>query len=141
MAPSGATFPATLPILDGKNWNRWKVQMKAILGYQEVDEIIEIDYSNLEEEATDEQKRVYKENKKKDCKALCLLHQCVDEVHFEKIFAATNSKEAWMIPEISCGVVLISRFMSHPRYSDMVAAKRILRYLKGTIDYGILFPQ
>lgn len=44
-------------------------------------------------------------------------------------------------PDISFGVGLISRFMDDPRHSHLVAAKRILRYLKGTIDFGILFPK
>ena len=43
-------------------------------------------------------------------------------------------------PEISYGVGLVSRFMSNPKQSHLAAAKRILRYLKGTLDYGILFP-
>lgn len=34
-------------------------------------------------------------------------------------------------PDISFGVCLVSRFMSDPRVSHMVAAKRIQRYLKG----------
>ncbi|XP_019460063.1 PREDICTED: uncharacterized protein LOC109359822 [Lupinus angustifolius] len=34
-------FPANLPILDEKNWNRWRIQMSAIMGFQEVSEIVE----------------------------------------------------------------------------------------------------
>ena len=30
--------------------------------------------------------------------------------------------------------------MQKPKVSHLAAAKRILRYLKGTFDYGILFP-
>ncbi|XP_019451702.1 PREDICTED: uncharacterized protein LOC109353795 [Lupinus angustifolius] len=44
------------------------------------------------------------------------------------------------IPEISYGVGLISQFMSDPRQSQMTAAKRVLRYLKKTLDFGLLFP-
>ncbi|XP_047158697.1 uncharacterized mitochondrial protein AtMg00810-like [Vigna umbellata] len=43
-------------------------------------------------------------------------------------------------PDLMFGVGLISRFMSNPKISHMAAAKRILRYVKGTADYGILFP-
>ena len=43
-------------------------------------------------------------------------------------------------PEISYGFGLVSRFMSNPKQSHLAAAKRILRYLKGTLNYGILFP-
>lgn len=42
-------------------------------------------------------------------------------------------------PDIAYGVGLISRFMEHPRVSHLLAAKRILRYIKGTLDYGALF--
>lgn len=44
-------------------------------------------------------------------------------------------------PDITFGVGLISRFMSDPRANHMIAAKRILRYLKGTADFGLLFPR
>ncbi|XP_019427142.1 PREDICTED: uncharacterized protein LOC109335462 [Lupinus angustifolius] len=44
------------------------------------------------------------------------------------------------IPEISYGVCLISRFMSKIKQTHLVLTNRILRYLKGTINCGILFP-
>ncbi|XP_019427161.1 PREDICTED: uncharacterized protein LOC109335483 [Lupinus angustifolius] len=46
-----------------------------------------------------EQKKIYKENKRKDCKAMFLLQQCVNEVYFEKISGVENSKETWLILE------------------------------------------
>ena len=42
--------------------------------------------------------------------------------------------------DISYGVGLLSRFMGNPRAPHMTAAKHILRYLKGTSDFGLLFP-
>ncbi|XP_058777194.1 uncharacterized mitochondrial protein AtMg00810-like [Vicia villosa] len=44
-------------------------------------------------------------------------------------------------PDIGFGVGLVSRYMSEPRVSHMNAARRILRYLKGSINCGILFRQ
>ncbi|WVZ20115.1 hypothetical protein V8G54_007437 [Vigna mungo] len=44
-------------------------------------------------------------------------------------------------PDISYGVGLLSRFMNEPRTSHMAAAKHVLRYLKGTSSYGLLFPK
>ena len=35
---------------------------------------------------------------------------------------------------------LLSRFMGNPRAPHMTATKHILRYLKGTSDFGLLFP-
>ncbi|XP_019430617.1 PREDICTED: uncharacterized protein LOC109337963 [Lupinus angustifolius] len=46
-------------------------------------------------EATEQQRATFKDAKKKDNKALFLIHQCVDDVHFEKIQNATTAKEAW----------------------------------------------
>lgn len=44
-------------------------------------------------------------------------------------------------PDIDYGMGLISGFMSNPKISHMVAAKRILRYVKGTQSFGLLFPK
>ncbi|XP_045810869.1 secreted RxLR effector protein 161-like [Trifolium pratense] len=43
-------------------------------------------------------------------------------------------------PDICYAVSVISRFMHDPRKPHMIAAKRILRYLKGTLELGLLFP-
>ena len=56
--------------------------MKAILGSQDVSDIVEQGLSALPDGATEEQKAAHKENKMKDCKAMVLFHQCVDEAHF-----------------------------------------------------------
>jgi hypothetical protein len=42
-------------------------------------------------------------------------------------------------PDINYAVGSVSRFMSNPKASHMIAAKRILRYLKGTQDFGLAF--
>lgn len=42
-------------------------------------------------------------------------------------------------PDISFGVGLLSRFMEEPRESHWQAAKRILRYVKGTMNDGIFY--
>ncbi|BAT76833.1 hypothetical protein VIGAN_01489400 [Vigna angularis var. angularis] len=44
-------------------------------------------------------------------------------------------------PDISYGVGLISRYMGDPRQSHLSVAKHILRYLKGTADYGLFYPK
>ncbi|XP_019451831.1 PREDICTED: uncharacterized protein LOC109353929 [Lupinus angustifolius] len=41
----------------------------------------------------------YREASKRDCKAIFFIHQCVDRANFEKISAASCSKEAWEILE------------------------------------------
>ena len=44
-------------------------------------------------------------------------------------------------PDIAYAVGIISRFMSEPRVSHLLAAKRVMRYIKGTLQYDILFPK
>ncbi len=44
-------------------------------------------------------------------------------------------------PDISFAVGRASRFLSQPKESDVVAVKRIFRYLRGTINYGIVYEQ
>ncbi|CAI8605548.1 unnamed protein product [Vicia faba] len=43
-------------------------------------------------------------------------------------------------PDLAYNVGIISRFMQKSKVSHLAAAKRILIYLKETLDYGILFP-
>ncbi|XP_019414595.1 PREDICTED: uncharacterized protein LOC109326358 [Lupinus angustifolius] len=66
MGQNSGNFLANLPILDEKNWNKWRVQMKALMGYQEVDEIVENGFQPFVEGGTEEQRKLHKENKKKD---------------------------------------------------------------------------
>lgn len=42
-------------------------------------------------------------------------------------------------PDIMYSVALISRYMENPTEIHMQAAKRVMRYLKGTTDLGILY--
>jgi len=44
-------------------------------------------------------------------------------------------------PYIAYAVRIISRFMSEPRASHLLVAKRAMKYIKGTLEYGILFPK
>ncbi|GAU36961.1 hypothetical protein TSUD_57390 [Trifolium subterraneum] len=42
--------------------------------------------------------------------------------------------------DLAYSVGIVSRFMQKPKLSHLAAVKRILRYIRGTMDYGILFP-
>lgn len=44
-------------------------------------------------------------------------------------------------PDIMFPVSLVSRFMENPKKSHWEAAKRILRYVKGTLNHGIKYSQ
>ncbi|XP_019417690.1 PREDICTED: uncharacterized protein LOC109328579 [Lupinus angustifolius] len=47
------------------------------------------------ENANEAQWTSYRESKKKDCKALFLIYQCIDGANFERISSAKTTKEAW----------------------------------------------
>jgi hypothetical protein len=42
-------------------------------------------------------------------------------------------------PDIVFAVNYLSRFMQNPSQTHHIAAKRVLRYLKGTLDFGLFF--
>ncbi|XP_066392155.1 uncharacterized mitochondrial protein AtMg00810-like [Miscanthus floridulus] len=44
-------------------------------------------------------------------------------------------------PNIAFAVGYVSRFMEDPRDDHWAAVKRLLRYVKGTVDQGIVFPK
>jgi len=83
---SNGNIATHLPVLDGKkNWDKWVKQMKVIFGFQDVLEIVSNGIEALPENPTDVQRNAPKEAKKKDCKALFYIHQCVDDKVFGKI--------------------------------------------------------
>lgn len=97
IANSGSNLMGNLPIRDGKNWERWCTQMEVVFDYQDVLEIVQNGYPDLGEDPTDAARAVHKESRKRDCKALFLIHQGVDNAHFENIASAKTSKAAWDI--------------------------------------------
>jgi len=42
-------------------------------------------------------------------------------------------------PDLAYAVILLSQFMSKPLESHWNATKNFLRYLQGTVDYGIIY--
>jgi CHAD domain-containing protein len=71
--------------------------MNVIFGFQDVEDLVKNGYNALAADAAEAQQATFREVKKKDCKALFLIHQCVDSANFEKISSATSSKQAWDI--------------------------------------------
>ena len=43
--------------------------------------------------------------------------------------------------DISFAVGFVSRFMEKPRHEHMAAVKHLLRYIAGTIEFGIVYPK
>ena len=46
-----------------------------------------------------------------------------------------------MRPDIVFVVGYVSRFMEDPREDHWATVKRLLRYVKGTVNHGIIFPK
>lgn len=68
--------------------------MEAILGFQDALEVVQRGYTKMVEKMDDDKA---KEVKKRDYKALFIIHQCVDPGNYEKISRAKTAKEAWEI--------------------------------------------
>jgi len=64
----------------------------------------------------------------------------IDETYYKQIVGSLMYITATR-PDIMFGVSFISRFMASPTEVHLQAAKRILRYLKGTINYGIFYKK
>jgi hypothetical protein len=88
-------FPGNLPILVGKNYDNWCKQMKVVFGFQDVWDLVQGGVEPVTSTSTDAQKATFKELKKRDYKALFIIHQCVSPDIFERVGEAQSSKEAW----------------------------------------------
>lgn len=62
----------------------------------------------------------------------------VDETLFKQLVGSLMYLTVTM-PDLMFSVYLISRFMVSPRMSHWLTAKRILKYLKGTISLGFFY--
>ncbi|XP_045802838.1 uncharacterized protein LOC123896506 [Trifolium pratense] len=90
-------FPVNLPVLDGKNYDSWSKQMKVLFNYQDVMDQVTNGVDPLTEGATENQRTQHKELKKKDFKALFIIHQSVSPDIFEKVGDCESAKQAWDI--------------------------------------------
>ncbi|XP_020108580.1 uncharacterized protein LOC109724243 [Ananas comosus] len=90
-----------IPKLVKDNYENWCIQMKALLGSQDLWELVKIGY----QEYTEQEEAAFiiarrndlKDSRKKDKRELFYLYQAVDELTFEKIAEATSSIAAWDI--------------------------------------------
>ena len=87
----------SVSILDEKNYNRWCVQMRVLFDYHELWDVIEGGVSALGDNATEAQWVAHRDKKKKNKKALYLIHQGINAETFEQIEGATTANEAWTI--------------------------------------------
>ena len=45
------------------------------------------------------------------------------------------------IPNIALAVGIVARFSTNPRENHLMAVKRIMRYLKGTYNFGLYYKR
>lgn len=64
----------------------------------------------------------------------------VDATHFKSVVGGLR----YLVhtrPDIAFSVGIVSRFMERPTTIHLDAAKRILRYIKGTLEYGLVYTK
>ncbi|KHN30908.1 hypothetical protein glysoja_017445, partial [Glycine soja] len=122
------------------NFDRWHVQMKALLGFQDVYEIVMSGYQEPSASATEAQRSTYKDLKKKDCKALFLIHQCVNDANFEKIANATTSKEAWdiLIKSYEGAEKIKKMKCCGEQIKEQLVIEKVLRTLTSKFDHIVV---
>ena len=70
-------FPASLPNMKSHNYENWCKHIKVVFCYQYLWDLVKEGVILLATNATYEKKTAHKELKKKDYKALFMIHQCI----------------------------------------------------------------
>ncbi|KHN37358.1 Copia protein, partial [Glycine soja] len=113
----------TLPLFDGKSYHLWAFRMEAYLEagdlWEAVEDVYEVE--PLPDNPTVAQIKNHKERKQRKSLIGCLMYLSASR------------------PDILHAVSLLSRYMNCASRIHFQAAKRILRYVKGTIDFGIRY--
>jgi len=85
------------------NYDNWCLQMKTLLGSQDIWDIVESGYEEPTEDANQTMAQIaaLKKTRVKDKSALYFLYNAVEELGFEKIANFASSKEAWDIMKVA----------------------------------------
>ncbi|XP_058765205.1 uncharacterized protein LOC131638656 [Vicia villosa] len=67
---NGSNLNTKLLVLDGKNWNRWMIQMRVLFRAQDVLDLVTEGYVPVAVDATEEEKVAQRETRKRDQKEL-----------------------------------------------------------------------
>lgn len=71
----------------------------------------------------------------------CISNELVDMKGYREIVGSLIYAMTCTIPDISWIVSKLSQKLSNPKMEHLIAAKHVLRYLKGTIDYDLCFKK
>ena len=110
------------------NYESWSIQMKALFGSQKLWELIFDGFKEptpeVEAAYTAEEKKVLKEQRKKDSKAHFLLYQGFDESTCERVAEEMMSKEEWeILTTIYKGVKRVKRIRLQTLRGDLEATQ------------------
>ncbi|XP_074342995.1 uncharacterized protein LOC141680762 [Apium graveolens] len=88
-----------MPKFTKDNYENWCIRMKAILGANDVWKLVEKGLMVPEDEASlnQVQKDQLQAQRKKDQKAIMIIHQCLDDSILQMVASATTSKKVWDI--------------------------------------------
>ncbi|XP_019457652.1 PREDICTED: uncharacterized protein LOC109358040 [Lupinus angustifolius] len=111
MAQLAGNFTTNLPVLDGKNWTKWSIQMRAIFCYQEVSTLVEEGLPILEE---------------------------VDNAHFEKIAGFATGKEAWDVLEKHYAGAAQLKKIRLQTMEDAAIVEKVLRTVTPKFDHVVV---
>ncbi|XP_050895547.1 uncharacterized protein LOC127102188 [Lathyrus oleraceus] len=132
-------FPFQMPMLTKNNYDNWSIKTKALLGAQDVWDIIEKGFNEKDEASLNQGvKETLRESRKRDKKALFLIYQSVDEDTFEKISNATTTKEAWdKLQTCNKGVEQVKkiRLQTLRDFDEVKVMEKILRTLNPSFDF------
>ncbi|GJX70971.1 hypothetical protein Tco_0308142 [Tanacetum coccineum] len=128
----------SLPKINKSNYDKWSMQMRALMGAQHVCKSVTVGY---EEPSASEvgamsanQLKAWKENRMKDKNAHYLLFQSVDESGFKKIVEATTSKEAWeMLEKVYKGADQVKQVRLQTLCGELEAMK--MKETESVFDY------
>ncbi|XP_026417180.1 uncharacterized protein LOC113312660 [Papaver somniferum] len=89
----------SIPLFHGENYDFWAIKMKTLFMSQDVWEIVQNGYDEVEDTSTLEQPQKYllKESRKKNTKAFMYIQQGVGDTILPKVIHFPIAKEAWNI--------------------------------------------
>ena len=65
--------------------------------------------------------------------------EALDQPLYQSVVGSLMYLATCTRPDIAYAVGMLARFSSKPNQSHWTAAKRVLRYLRGTVNFGILY--